>query len=92
MLWIIISCPLLNSMKYFESNDMRHDFRELTDLQMNSLIFVIEKFSMELTPATNFATLFVRMEYFNFSIWVAKCRDFYTHYKYAFEIVWNKRI
>ena len=79
-------------MKYFESNDMLHDFRELTDLQMNSLIFVIEKFSMELTPATNFATLFVRMEYFNFSIWVAKCRDFYTHYKYAFEIVWNKRI
>jgi len=79
-------------MKYFESNDMRHDFRELTDLQMNSLIFVIEKFSMELTPATNFATLFVRMEYFNFSIWVTKCSDFYTHYKYAFEIFWNKRI
>ena len=75
-------------MKYFESNDMRHDFRELTVLQVNSFIFVMEEFSMELTPATNF----VRMEYVNFSIWVAKCRDFYTHYKYAFEIVWNKRI
>ena len=52
----------------------------------------MEEFSMELTPATNFTTLFVRMEYFNFSIWVTKCRDFYTHYKYAFEIFWNKRI
>ena len=70
-------------MKYFESNDMRHNFRELTVLQVNSFIFVMEEFSMELTPATNFDTLFVRMEYFNFSIWVANCRFFYTHYKYA---------
>ena len=58
---------------------------------MNSFILVMEEFSMELTPATNFTTLFVRMEYFNFSIWVTKCSDFYTHYKYAFEIFWNKR-
>ena len=34
MLLNIISCPLSNSMKNFESNDMRHDFRELTDLQV----------------------------------------------------------
>ena len=92
MLLNILSSPLSNSMEKIESIDMRHDFRELTDLQMNSFILVMEEFSMELTPATNFATLFVRMEYFNFSIWVTKCSDFYTHYKYAFEIFWNKRI
>ena len=92
MLWNIIYCPISSSMKNFESNDMRHDFRELTDLQVNSFIFVVEESNMQLTPATNFNTLFVRMEYFNFSIWVTKCSDFYTHYKYAFEIFWNKRI
>ena len=61
-------------------------------MQVNSFIFVVEESNMQLTPATNFDTLFVRMEYFNFSIWVTKCSDFYTHYKYAFEIFWNKRI
>ena len=83
-------------MENFESIDMRHDFEELTDLQVNSLIIVVEESSMQLAPVTNFDTLFVRMEYFNLygyiAIWIAKCRDFYTHYKYAFEIVWNKRI
>ena len=34
MLLNIISCLLSNSMKNFESNDMQHDFRELTDLQV----------------------------------------------------------
>ena len=87
-----MSCHFLNSIENFESIDMRHDFEELTDLKVVSFIFVMEESIMQLSPATNFATLFVRMEYFNFSIWVAKCRDFYTHYKYAFEIVWNKRI
>jgi len=87
-----MSCHFLNSIENFESIDMRHDFEGLTDLKVNSFIFVMEEFSMELTPATNFTTLFVRMEYFNFSIWVTKCSDFYTHYKYAFEIFWNKRI
>ena len=87
MLLNILSSPLSNSMKKIESIDMRHDFRKLTDLQVNSLIFVTEESSMQLIPATNFDTLFVRMEYFNFSIWVANCRFFYTHYKYAFEIV-----
>ena len=71
---------------------MRHDFEELTDLKVISFIFVMEESIMQLSPATNFDTLFVRMEYFNFSIWVTKCSDFYTHYKYAFEIFWNKRI
>ena len=80
-----MSCPFLNSMENFESIDMRHDFEELTDLQVNSFIFVVEESNMQLTPATNFNTLFVRMEYFNFSIWVANYRFFYTHYKYAFE-------
>ena len=79
-------------MENFESIDMRHDFEELTDLQVNSLIFVVEESSMQLTPATNFDKLFVRMKYVNFSIWVSNCRFFYVHYKYAFEIVWNKRI
>ena len=87
-----MSCPFLNSMENFELIDMRHDFEELTDLQVNSFIFVVEESNMQLTPATNFNTLFVRMEYFNFSILVANCRFFYTHYKYAFEIIWNKRI
>ena len=72
-------------MENFESIDMRHDFEELTDLQVHSFIFVVEESNMQLTPATNFNTLFVRMEYFNFLIWVANCRFFYTHYKYAFE-------
>ena len=63
-------------MENFESIDMRHDFEELTDLQVNSFIFVVEESNMQLTPATNFDTLFVRMEYFNFSIWVANCRFF----------------
>ena len=44
--------------------DMRHDFEELLDLQVNSLIFVVEESSMQLTPATNFDTLFVRIEFF----------------------------
>ena len=78
-----MSCHFLNSIENFESIDMRHDFEELTDLQVNSFIFVVEESNMQLTPATNFDTLFVRMEYFNFSIWVANCRFFYTHYKYA---------
>ena len=34
MLWNIIYCPISSSMKNFESNDMQHDFRELTDLQV----------------------------------------------------------
>ena len=37
-----MSCPFLNSMEYFESIDMRHDFEELTDLQVHSFIFVVE--------------------------------------------------
>ena len=32
MLLNTISCPLSNSMKNFESIDVRHDFEELTDL------------------------------------------------------------
>ena len=92
MLLNILSSPLSNSMKKIESIDMRHDFRELTDLQVNSLIFVVRESSMLLTPATNFDTLFVRVKYVNFSIWVLNCRFFYVQYKYAFEIVWNKRI
>ena len=80
-----MSCPFLNSMENFELIDMRHDFEELTDLQVNSFIFVVEESNMQLTPATNFNTLFVRMEYFDFSIWVANYRFFYTHYKYALE-------
>ena len=79
-------------MENFESIDMRHDFEELTDLQVNSLIFVVEESSMQLTPATNFDTLFVRIEFFEFSMWVLNCKFFYIHCKYAFEIVWNKRI
>ena len=79
-------------MENFESIDMRHDFEELTDLQVNSLIFVVEESSMQLTPITNFDSLFVRMEFFNFSIWVLNCRFFNIHCKYAFKIVWNKRI
>ena len=92
MLLNTISCLLSNSMKNFESNDMRHDFRELTDLQVNSFIFVTEESSMQLTPATNFDTLGVRMEYFNFSIWVLKCRNFYVRYNRAVMIIRNKRI
>ena len=61
-----MSCHFLNSIENFESIDMRHDFEELTDLQVNSFIFVVEESNMQLTPATNFDTLFVRMEYFNF--------------------------
>ena len=79
-------------MENFELIDMRHDFEKLTDLQVNSFIFVVEDSSMQLTPATNFDTLFVRKEYFIFSILVSNCRFFYIHYKYAFEIVWNKSI
>ena len=79
-------------MENFESIDMRHDFEELTDLQVNSFIFVVEESSMQLTPATNFDTLFVRIEFFEFSMWVLNCKFFYIHCKYAFEIVWNKRI
>ena len=67
-------------MENFESIDMRHDFEELTDLQVNSLIIVVEESSMQLAPVTNFDTLFVRMDYFNFSIWVLNCRFFYIHY------------
>ena len=92
MLLNILSSPLSNSMEKIESIDMRHDFRELTDLQVNSLIFVTEESSMQLIPATNFDTLFVRMEYFNFSIWVLKCRNFDVQYNRAFMIIWNKRI
>ena len=92
MLLNILSSPLSNSMKKIESIDMRHDFRELTDLQVNSFIFVTEESSVHPTPATNFYTLCVRMKYVNFSIWVLNCRFFYVHHKYAFEIVWNKRI
>ena len=87
-----MSCPFLNSMENFESIDMRHDFEELTDLQVHSFIFVVEESNMQLTPATNFDTLFVRMEYFNFSIWVLKCRNFDVQYNRAFMIIWNKRI
>ena len=87
MLLNIISCPLSNSMKNFESNDMRHDFRELTDMQVNSLIFVLEESIMYLTPATNFNTLSVKMEYINFSIWVLNCRSFNMHYNRAFQII-----
>ena len=79
-------------MENFESIDMRHDFEELTDLQVNSFIFVVEESNMQLTPATNFDTLFVRIEFFEFSVWVLNCKFFYIHCKYAFEIVWNKRI
>ena len=75
-----MSCPFLNSMENFESIDMRHDFEELTDLQVNSLIIVVEESSMQLAPVTNFDTLFVRMDCFNFSIWVLNCRFFYIHY------------
>ena len=78
MLLNTISCLLSNSMKNFDSNDMRHDFRGITDLQVNSLIFVLKESSMHLTPATNFDTLCVRMKYFNFSIWVSNCRIFYA--------------
>ena len=53
-------------MENFESIDMRHDFEELTDLKVVSFIFVMEESIMQLSPATNFDTLFVRMEYFNF--------------------------
>ena len=67
-------------MENFESIDMRHDFEELTDLQVNSLIIVVEESSMQLAPVTNFDTLFVRMDNFNFSIWVLNCRFFYIHY------------
>ena len=67
-------------MENFESIDMRHDFEELTDLQVNSLIIVVEESSMQLAPVTNFDTLFVRMDYFNFSLWVLNCRSFYIHY------------
>ena len=67
-------------MENFESIDMRHDFEELTDLQVNSLIIVVEESSMQLAPVTNFDTLFVRMDYFNFSLWVLNCRFFYIHY------------
>ena len=67
-------------MENFESIDMRHDFEELTDLQVNSLIIVVEESSMQLAPVTNFDTLFVRMDYFNFSIWVLNCRFFNIHY------------
>ena len=77
-------------MKNIESNDMRHDFRELTDMQVNSFIFVTEESSMQLTPATNFNTHGVRMEYFNFSIWVLKCRNFYVQYNHAFMMIQNK--
>ena len=59
---------------------MRHDFEELTDLQVNSLIIVVEESSMQLAPVTNFNTLIVRMDYFNFSLWVLNCRFFYIHY------------
>ena len=79
-------------MENFESIDMRHDLEELTDLQVNSFIFVVEESNMQLTPATNFDTLFVRIEFFEFSVWVLNCKFFYIHCKYAFEIVWNKRI
>ena len=79
-------------MENFESIDMRHDFEELTDLQVNSLIIVVEESSMQLAPVTNFDTLFVRMDYFNFSIWVLKCRNFYVQYNRAFMIIQNKRI
>ena len=75
-----MSCHFLNSMENFESIDMRHDFEELTDLQVNSLIIVVEESSMQLAPVTNFNTLFVRMDYFNFSLWVLNCRFFYIHY------------
>ena len=92
MLLNILSSPLSNSMEKIESIDMRHDFRELTDLQVNSLIFVTEESSMQLIPATNFDTLFVRIEFFEFSMWVLNCKFFHIHCKYAFEIVWNKRI
>ena len=92
MLWNIIYCPISSSMKNFESNDMRHDFRELTDLQVNSFIFVTEESSVHPTPATNFYTLCVRMKYVNFSIWVLKCRNFDVQYNRAFMIIWNKRI
>ena len=80
MLLNTISCLLSNSMKNFDSNDMRHDFRGLTNLQVNRFIFVMEGSSMQLNPATNFDTLGVRMEYFNFSILVSICRFFYIHY------------
>ena len=33
-----------------------HDFRELTVLQVNSFIFVMEESVMQLSPATNFDT------------------------------------
>ena len=56
MLLNILSSPLSNSMKKIESIDMRHDFRELTDLQVNSFIFVTEESSVHPTPATNFYT------------------------------------
>ena len=71
---------------------MRHDFEELTDLKVISFIFVMEESIMQLSPATNFDTLFVRMEYFNFSIWVLKCRNFDVQYNRAFMIICNKRI
>jgi len=87
-----ISCLLSNSMKNFESNDMRHDFRELTDLQVNSFSFVTEESGMQLAPVTNYDTLGVRMKYFNFSIWVSKCRNFYVRYNRAFVKIRNKRI
>ena len=61
-----MSCHFLNSIENFESIDMRHDFEELTDLKVISFIFVMEESIMQLSPATNFYTLFVRMEYFNF--------------------------
>ena len=44
-------------MENFESIDMRHDFKELTDLQVHSFSFVVEESNMQLTPATNFDTL-----------------------------------
>ena len=53
-----MSCPFLNSMENFELIDMRHDFEELTVLQVNSFIFVVEEYNMHLTPATNFNTLY----------------------------------
>ena len=71
---------------------MRHDFYELTDLQVNNFIFVVEESSMQLIPATNFNTLFVRMEFFNFSIWVSYCRIFCIQHNRPFLIIWNKII
>ena len=82
-----MACSFLSSMKNFESIDMRLDFRELTDMQVNSLIFVLEESIMYLTPATNFNTLSVKMEYINFSIWVLNCRSFNIHYNRAFQII-----